>query len=82
MSTDSTFEGTLTIRSASFGFAVTFQGQTDAHDLGHAFAAAMVHYIDRVKKSLPHADTDELCEIVIAGIHCGLKHNPEPLIKH
>lgn len=82
MSPDSTFKGTLTIRSTSIGFAVLMEGETDAHDLGHALAGAITHYIDRAIKANPHGDADELREFVLSGIRCGLENNPEPIKKH
>ena len=82
MSSDSTFNGTLTIRSISIGYGVRMEGQTDAHDLGHALAAAITHYIDQAIKENPHGDADELRDFVLNGIQCGLEHNPKPLSKH
>ena len=76
------FNGTLTIRSISFGYGVTMEGQTDAHDLGHALAAAITYYISEATKANLQADPDELLEDALLGIQCGLKNNLKPSTKH
>ena len=77
-----TFKGSITVRSTAVGFGVRFKAGTDAHDLGHALAAIITHYVDIARKADVDCDLDELREMVVAGIHCGMENNLEPLIKH
>lgn len=76
------FKGVLTVRSAPWGFTVTLDGQTNAHDLGHALAAAIAHYADAAVKEDPKVNRGELFQEAISGIVCGLTSNPIPLKKH
>jgi hypothetical protein len=78
---NSTFKGSVNVRSTPHGYAVRFEGQTDAHDLGHALAAIITSYIDHFKKA-GGADTDSALAEVREGIVCGLEHNPVPLKGH
>ena len=82
MSNDLSFKGSVTVKSTPEGLAVCFQGSTDAHDLGHALAAIITTYVNVVKKRHADCDPDELREIVIDGIHCGMENNSYSMVYH
>jgi hypothetical protein len=79
---NSTFKGSLQVRSTSDGYAVKFAGQTDAHDLGHAIAAIITFYIEVVRQLHPACNPDDVRREVFDGIRCGSENNPEPMRKH
>ena len=79
---DINFKGEVSVRSTPAGFAVSFIGETDAHDLGHALAAIMTTYLNIVRQTHAHCDVDDVRDIIIEGIHCGLEHNPDPQVFH
>ena len=81
MANTSAFRGSIRVRSTPDGYVVSFQCETDAHDLGHALAAIITTYLDRVRKVRPESDTDALRETVLEGIQCGMEHNPVPLVQ-
>ena len=82
MSNEFKFKGSVSVKSTPAGLAVCFEGETDAHDLGHALAAIITTYVNVVQKRHADCDIDELREIVIDGIGCGLESNPDSMVYH
>ena len=67
----SEFKGEVSVKSTPAGFDVCFDGETDAHSLGHALSAIVCTYLN----ALQDADRDEMVAIIVDGIHCGIENN-------
>ena len=82
MTYEAMFKGEVSVKSTSAGFVVSFQGETDAHYLGHALAAIMSTYMNLLQKDHPECDLGEVRETILEGIECGADNNDEPLGFH
>ena len=82
MSNELKFKGSVSVSSTPAGLSVCFQGETDAHDLGHALAAIITTYVNIVQRRQTDYDIEELRDMVIDGIGCGLENNPDPMVLH
>ena len=73
----SEFKGEVSVKSTPVGFDVCFDGETDAHSLGHALSAIILTYLNQVECTHVDCDIDEMVEIIVDGIHCGIENNFE-----
>ena len=65
------FRGSVTVRSSEDGYGVSFDVETDAHDLGHALAAIISSYINlAIAKGA--GERDQLQDTILDGIACGM----------
>jgi hypothetical protein len=73
---DSTFSGSVTVRSSEDGYAVGFDVEKAAHDLGHALAAIISSYIN-LALAKEAGERDELQDMILDGIACGMADEPD-----
>ena len=73
----SEFKGEVSVKSTPAGFDVCFDGETDAHSLGHALSAIILTYLNQVENTVVDCDLDERLEIIVEGIHCGIENDLE-----
>jgi hypothetical protein len=68
---NSSFQGSVTVRSSEDGYGVSFDVSTDAHDLGHALAAIISSYL-KLAIAQGEGERSELQDMILDGIACGM----------